>query len=153
MVGDLAGSMSLVVPNCMGICQSMIWDDCGCEDAELTTLWEVCKFITQKVSCIDVPHEYTSIQVFYENRSRNKPLDFGTQAAPAVLFQPIFWDQTSDGAVNQASLCICITETVVKINGWGLNWEGRVGNGPAVLCCLLIISQAPLASIKENKRI
>lgn len=84
-------------------------------------LWEFCKVADEtakKVSCSDIP-KY--IKVLYENRGKNKPLDFGTRAAPAVLFQPILWGLTSDGTVNQASLCICITETVVKINGWGLN--------------------------------
>lgn len=76
-------------------------------------------------------------------------INFGTHSAPAVLFQPIFWGLTSGGIVNQARLCICITETV---DGDLIERE-RPTVGSVLLCCLLIISQAPLASIKENKRI
>ena len=121
----------------------------GVEKATLLTFWTTGKPLPKSLHADFI----SKFHVKKKKKCKNKPTDFGTCGAPAVLFQPIFWGLTSHGTLNQASLCICITQTVVKINGWGLNWEGKVDNGSALLCWLLIISQAPLASIKENKRI
>lgn len=158
VVGNLAGCMSLVVLCGMGICQSIIWAGCGCEEGY------GCK---HSVEQLKLQREFGKLQgkKFFPKRfpvETSHIMKFSTEilyeilahpAAPAVLFQPIFWGLTSNGTVNQTSLSICITETVGKINGWGLNWEGKVDNGSVLLWCLLIISQAPLAPIKENKRI